>query len=456
LIHAESFSVKSKRIVISVIGVLLTTILTGCDAIKFGATVPKCDDPEALKLTADLIRSTEWRDPLFGFPVDRVKRLALSSSEMILTEGVDKELGKASCVASFVFSDPAEALSTETCKYSSGTAYSLQHDSTGQLVSTATDIGRFSCVKFTQQEVDARTSRLTDPAEQVARARRFLDGDGVVRDYAEAAKWFRKAADQGDATAQVQLAALYVEGRGVAQNHAEAATWLRKAADQSDATAQVQLAALYVAGKGVTQNDAEAAMWLRKAADQGDTVAQNELAVFFINGRGVAQSYTEAAKWFRRAADQGDAVAMGNLGLLYAGGSGVPQGFAEAARLYRASTDAGETKFLDNLGLLYAHGRGVPRDIESARRFWMKVSYEEVRAVYYLGESFYAGDEFGDAVDLERAKIYWERVLSVATPTDQAYRHALAGLNCIKQSAPSAQCQPLRCSIEGRQDCPDL
>ena len=47
-----------------------------------------------------------------------------------------------------------------------------------------------------------------------------------------------EAADQGDADAQKNLDVLYEQGQGVAQDFAEAAKWLRKAADQGYAAAQ--------------------------------------------------------------------------------------------------------------------------------------------------------------------------------------------------------------------------
>jgi TPR repeat protein len=37
----------------------------------------------------------------------------------------------------------------------------------------------------------------------------------VRQDYIEAANWFRKAADQGNADAQTSLGVLYVNGQGV-------------------------------------------------------------------------------------------------------------------------------------------------------------------------------------------------------------------------------------------------
>src|SRR5215472_6965852 len=43
----------------------------------------------------------------------------------------------------------------------------------------------------------------------------FFGGRGVPQDYAEAAKWFRKAADQGNADAQYGLGLLYFKGLAV-------------------------------------------------------------------------------------------------------------------------------------------------------------------------------------------------------------------------------------------------
>ena len=42
-------------------------------------------------------------------------------------------------------------------------------------------------------------------------------GDGVPQDFAEAMKWYRRAADQGYANAQSNLAIMYNNGHGVPQ-----------------------------------------------------------------------------------------------------------------------------------------------------------------------------------------------------------------------------------------------
>ena len=52
------------------------------------------------------------------------------------------------------------------------------------------------------------------------------------QDYAEALPLCRPLAEQGDAKVQSNLGFMYQNGQGVAQDYAEAVKWYRKAADQ--------------------------------------------------------------------------------------------------------------------------------------------------------------------------------------------------------------------------------
>jgi uncharacterized protein len=67
-------------------------------------------------------------------------------------------------------------------------------------------------------------------------------------------KWYRKAADQGNANAQFNLGKMYDDGDGVPQDHAEALKWYLKAADQGNASAQFNLGKMYDNGQGVPQD----------------------------------------------------------------------------------------------------------------------------------------------------------------------------------------------------------
>jgi TPR repeat protein len=66
----------------------------------------------------------------------------------------------------------------------------------------------------------------------------YYYGRGVPLDFVEAEGWFRKAAEQGDATAQEYLGYMHYRGQGVQEDYAEAARWYRKAAEQGHEPAQ--------------------------------------------------------------------------------------------------------------------------------------------------------------------------------------------------------------------------
>jgi uncharacterized protein len=180
----------------------------------------------------------------------------------------------------------------------------------------------------------------------------YFLGQGVPQDSAEAARWYRKAADQGDAISEYILGVLYDEGQGVTQDYAEAARWFRKAADQGDADAQFRLGDTYRQGQGVPKDSAEAARWFRKAANQGNAVGQSWLGFMYYYGQGVTQDYAEAARWFRKAADQGDADAQGYLGDLYFRGLGVAKDYVQAylwSNLAAAAGEPGAAKYRDDV-----------------------------------------------------------------------------------------------------------
>jgi len=149
-------------------------------------------------------------------------------------------------------------------------------------------------------------------------------------DYAQAAVWLRRSADQGLAEAQLQLGLLYDHGDGVPQDYAQAAGWYRKAALQNSADAEYNLGVLYERGEGVPQDYAQAADLYRRAATQGLASAQFNLALLYDNGQGVERDFTQAASWYRKAAEQGVSRAQYNLGSMYAGGQGVPRDLVES------------------------------------------------------------------------------------------------------------------------------
>ena len=104
----------------------------------------------------------------------------------------------------------------------------------------------------------------------------YSNGEGVPENDAEAVRWYRLAAEQGDATAQNNLGFMYARGEGVPEDDVEAVKWYRLAAEQGDATAQTNLGVMYAIGAGLRQNNVRAYAWFSVAAAQGDEDARSK------------------------------------------------------------------------------------------------------------------------------------------------------------------------------------
>jgi len=130
----------------------------------------------------------------------------------------------------------------------------------------------------------------------------------------------RSCAEQGDADLQLMLGDMYYTGTGgyylLPVDYAEAARWYRLAAEQGLAEAQSGLGHIYSDGEGVPEDDAEAARWYRLAAEQGFAEAQNNLGRMYSSGEGVPEDGVLAYMWYNLAAAQGSEVAQENKDII--------------------------------------------------------------------------------------------------------------------------------------------
>ena len=134
-------------------------------------------------------------------------------------------------------------------------------------------------------------------------------------DYAAAASWYRKSADQGYAYAQTNLGYLYQNGLGVPQDRAQALAWYRKAADQGEAHAEINMGNFYEVGDILPQDYGMALKYYQLAARQDNSEAQDDIGRLYEGGAGVSQDDAQALKWYRLSAQQGYAVSYTHLTL---------------------------------------------------------------------------------------------------------------------------------------------
>ena len=100
----------------------------------------------------------------------------------------------------------------------------------------------------------------------------------IIQYGTEAEQLYRADAERGDATAQFNLGCYFYSGeKGLSQNYAEAVKWYTKAASQGHTAAQNNLGYCYEKGFGVDEDIEKAKYWYQNAAEQGNQKAKVSL-----------------------------------------------------------------------------------------------------------------------------------------------------------------------------------
>ena len=196
----------------------------------------------------------------------------------------------------------------------------------------------------------------------------YLVGTDVDRDPYEAAKWFLRAAAEGESVAMFNLGLMYAKGFGVERDFAKAAEWMRNALEAGDKDAEHPLKAFN--GYAETMRKAQA----------GDPKEQAMLAATLMNlaesntlkEAGPEQDWNDALYWAYKAARAGEPIAMNCLGILYSKGQGTALNFEEAFRWYLEAAERGLNIAMSNVAYYYIYGKGVDIDPDKAVEWFEK------------------------------------------------------------------------------------
>jgi len=114
----------------------------------------------------------------------------------------------------------------------------------------------------------------------------------------------RDRAAAGDPDAQFSLGKNYEAGRsGLKKDYAMAASWYRKSAEQGNAYAQASLGILCHSGKGLPRDDVQAEMWFIVAAngveknDRDTVVEMRDSVAAHLAPEQVAEAKRMASEW---------------------------------------------------------------------------------------------------------------------------------------------------------------
>jgi len=225
-----------------------------------------------------------------------------------------------------------------------------------------------------------------DPASQNRVGTWYEHGTYVKADLAQAAVWYRLAAQNGNAYAQNNLGVLYARGAGVPLDKKQAAYWYAKAAEQGHHWAQANLSWIYQYGTAGELDIDKALYWLTKAAEGNLAAAQARLGVLAMQRAASDADRAAAAAWLARAAAQNYPAGHYYLGRSFELGMGNAQDDKQAAALYRKALDRSEGRAEIALGMLVETGRaGLADQGEAARLYQKAMQWRYPPAYYHYG-----------------------------------------------------------------------
>ncbi|RZD14577.1 MAG: hypothetical protein EVJ47_05250 [Candidatus Acidulodesulfobacterium ferriphilum] len=223
--------------------------------------------------------------------------------------------------------------------------------------------------------------------------------DGFPKNFKKANRWFKLAAEQGDAESQLNVGNAFFCGFGVPKNFKKALYWYKLAVKQGNSAdvegegnvgsnlylyethkyasypttydGETNIGVIYyMGGYGIRKNLKKAIYWSKLAAKQGNEYGEYNIGFLYYNGEVIPKKWAEANFWYRFAAKQGNQVIKMELNKAYRYDY-IQEDFKKAAYWYKLAAEQGDIDAQTDLGHIYYHGKGVPQNYKLAV-YWYK------------------------------------------------------------------------------------
>ncbi len=184
----------------------------------------------------------------------------------------------------------------------------------------------------------------------------------------EAAKWYKKAADQGDKYALFQYALILKDEDYIGWDLAESLSILNSQAIDNYLPAQIILYRYY----DQVGNTSNAVKWLKQAVLNDDPVALFSMAMRYKFGEFVKKDTNKYLQYLKRSAQLNSPDAQYYLSNLYAFGEDLPKDEKKSLEWALKSAKQGFPAAQYNTAIKYHDGLGTTQDLEKSLYWFQK------------------------------------------------------------------------------------
>lgn len=173
----------------------------------------------------------------------------------------------------------------------------------------------------------------------------YQNGIGVAKDATKAIPFLTVAANKNCVSAQRDLGLILLNGKKAK----DAARWFKKGADNKEVVSTFYYGKMLVEGLGVKSDKKDGANYLLYAAEAGFPQAMYYVGNCYMNGEGLTKNSEQAVKWYKLAAGKGIANAEWALAQCYRTGNGTPINYDQALYWYAKSAAKGHNRAFKRL-----------------------------------------------------------------------------------------------------------
>lgn len=257
-------------------------------------------------------------------------------------------------------------------------------------------------------EVFTASAKNGDVDSYAALGNMYARGIHFKKDYEEAYKWLKLAADSDHPTAMFELSKFYIEGYGIPKDEQKSMSLLIRASELGEPSAQFLLGLIYQEGGfGLEKNQRESLNWFMKSAKLGNAEAQVYVGDAYLEGNLLSKDVGKAFEYWIKAAENNNILAMKRLRVFYIDGIDEIESNLELAFHWtKKAAELDDCESQSSLGGDFLVGTTGHIDYEQAY-VWSKLAADkgDERAQYALGIMCKRGF-FEDGVNLDEAR-YW-------------------------------------------------
>lgn len=205
-------------------------------------------------------------------------------------------------------------------------------------------------------------ARKHNGAAQAELGDRYIDGDGLPKDWKKGLCWYRSAAANGSVYAEYWLGIFYQNGYVVEESLPMASFWFERAkAHANSAAAEFHVGERYANDDAGIHDMGQALFWYERAAAKNNLQAELALGEFYASSH-EASDMKRALMWYNKAAARHSVEAVYNLGQIYYLGQAIPKDYTKAHHYFLQAAKAGYAPAQYNLADMYYYGLGVKKD----------------------------------------------------------------------------------------------